>query len=58
MRIVRFGGSKMVDTIENVKGADTPRKVNALDAELAEMIERQKARIKVVASEMGKAFNI
>lgn len=37
----------MVDTIENVKGVDTPRKVNALDAELAEMIERQKARIKV-----------
>jgi len=44
---ISVGGLKMVDTIENVKGADTPRKVNALDAELAEMIERQKARIKV-----------
>jgi cell division protein FtsZ len=37
----------MVDTIEHVKGSDTPRKSNVLDAELAEMIERQKARIKV-----------
>jgi cell division protein FtsZ len=37
----------MVETIEHVKGADTPRKSNPLDAELAEMIERQKARIKV-----------
>lgn len=37
----------MADSIKNIKGSDIPRKANALDAELEEMIERQKARIKV-----------
>jgi len=37
----------MVDSLKNVKATDIQRKFNALDAELEQMIERQKARIKV-----------
>jgi len=37
----------MVDSIKNIKASDVQRKANALDAELEEMIEKQKARIKV-----------
>lgn len=37
----------MTDSIKNIKGSDIQRKSNDLDAELEQMIERQKARIKV-----------
>ncbi|MGV8169126.1 MAG: cell division protein FtsZ [Candidatus Nanoarchaeia archaeon] len=38
----------MTDSIKSVKASDVPVKTNQLDAELEQMIERQKARIKVV----------
>ncbi|MFA6073813.1 MAG: cell division protein FtsZ [Candidatus Woesearchaeota archaeon] len=37
----------MAESIKNVKASDVQRKTNALDAELEDMIEKQKARIKV-----------
>ncbi len=38
----------MAESIKSVKVSDIPRKANALDAELEDMIAKQKARIKVI----------
>lgn len=43
----------MDEEIRNVKGAEVPRKVNEIDAELEELLSKQKAKIKVFGTGGG-----